>query len=119
MILPISVRGVSKSYPAGSGLRALFSRNQRRTPALCDVTFDVASGECFGILGLNGAGKTTLLKLISTLLVPDSGALSVLGYDVRREGAEVRARLGICSANERSFYGRLSVRENISCRRNC
>ena len=60
------------------------------THALKDVSFEVALGETYGLLGPNGSGKSTLIRVLSTLLVPDSGYVRMLGYRVPGEEAEVR-----------------------------
>ncbi|MDF5756101.1 ABC transporter ATP-binding protein [Spongiactinospora sp. TRM90649] len=59
------------------------------------VTFSVEEGEIFGVLGPNGAGKTTTVECLSGLRTPDAGDLRVLGLDPRRDGAELRQRLGV------------------------
>ncbi len=59
------------------------------------VSFDVGEGEFFGFLGPNGAGKTTLIRMLTTLLVPTGGNAVVSGWDVAREPAEVRKRIGV------------------------
>ena len=58
------------------------------------VTFAVAEGEVFGLLGANGAGKSTVIKMLTTLLPPTSGDAEVAGFDLRREPQEVRRRVG-------------------------
>jgi len=65
------------------------------------------------VLGENGAGKTTLLRIFATVLYPDSGSANVDGYDTVRDGAAVRARIGIALVNERSLFWRLSGRDNL------
>ena len=65
------------------------------------------------MLGPNGSGKTTMLKLISTVLLPDSGRVLVEDSDTRSHSALVRARVSFAVANERSFFPRLSARENL------
>ena len=62
--------------------------------AVDDVSFTVERGEIFGILGPNGAGKTTTVECIEGLYSPDRGSIRVLGLDPRRDGAELRERLG-------------------------
>lgn len=78
-----------------------------------DVSFAVAPGEIFGLLGQNGAGKTTLFKMLATLISADAGAAWVDGHDVHRDGAAVRELLAPVLANERSLYWRLSAHENL------
>jgi ABC-2 type transport system ATP-binding protein len=65
------------------------------TLAVDDVSFTVQEGEIFGILGPNGAGKTTTVECIEGLRTPDRGEISVLGFDPRRDRAELTQRLGV------------------------
>src|SRR5512147_1304413 len=83
------------------------------TVALQDISFSVAAGEVLVLLGPNGSGKTTSLKLISTMLLPDAGTVSVARFDTLRDGGQVRRQVGIAVATERSFFPRLSARENL------
>jgi ABC-2 type transport system ATP-binding protein len=83
------------------------------TIALRDVSFSAARAEVLALLGPNGSGKTTALKLISTVLLPDAGSVNVAGFDARRDAGEVRRQVGIAVATERSFFPRLSARENL------
>jgi sodium transport system ATP-binding protein len=77
------------------------------------ISLEAASGEIFGLLGPNGAGKTTTLRVICTLLAPDAGTVSVLGFDTRTAPVEVRRRVGVVTA-EIGVYPRLTARENIT-----
>ncbi len=81
--------------------------------ALESVDLAVHRGEIFGLLGPNGAGKTTLLKILSSLITPTSGAAFVNGHDVVGRQQSVRASIGLVTSDERSFYWRLSGRENL------
>src|SRR5690349_24326 len=74
--------------------------------ALSEVSFDVHSGEIFGLIGRNGAGKTTLTKVIATLVQPTSGTVRVRGFDSVADDRKVRAQVGLATAEERSFYWR-------------
>jgi len=77
------------------------------------VNIKVRSGEVFGILGPNGAGKTTLIKILCTLISPTEGEAYVNGYDIVRESVLVRKSLGFITTDERSFYWRLTGRQNL------
>jgi ABC-2 type transport system ATP-binding protein len=81
--------------------------------ALKDVSFNVSEGEVFGLVGQNGAGKTTLIKVLSTLLIPTAGRVHIAGHDVEQGAAAIRRRIGLVSSNERSFYWRLTARQNL------
>ena len=83
------------------------------TIALRDISFRIPKGTVLALLGPNGSGKTTLLKLISTMLLPDTGRVLVHGADTRREPQQVRRCVGFAVAGERSFFPRLTARENL------
>ena len=76
------------------------------------ISFEVAQGEIFGFLGANGAGKTTALKMLTGLLMPTSGQVTVAGFDVRRKPEQVKRRIGYMS-QKFSLYEDLTIRENI------
>ena len=63
--------------------------------ALDGVSLDVTRGELFGLLGPNGGGKTTLFQILATLLPHTSGRVAVLGFELPRQAADVRARIGV------------------------
>jgi ABC-2 type transport system ATP-binding protein len=97
------------------GLRREFrtGRGADRIVALDDVSLDIRVGEVHGLLGPNGAGKTTLVKILSTLLLPTAGRAYVLGRDVVRDVAEIRAVIGLVLGGELGLYRRVSVRRNL------
>lgn len=80
--------------------------------AVDHVSFQVAQGEIFGLLGANGAGKTTVLRILSTVLKPTSGTVRVRGYDVVTQPAEVRSRIGFVS-NNTAIYDRMTASEMV------
>ena len=62
--------------------------------AVDDVSFAVAPGEIFGLIGANGAGKSTVIKMLTTLLPPSAGTARVAGFDISRQPTEVRRHIG-------------------------
>jgi ABC-2 type transport system ATP-binding protein len=92
-------------------LRAPMER--RYIDALRGMSFSVAMGEFYGLLGANGAGKTTLMKIIATLITPDSGHVRVGGVDVEANPSGVRRVVSIALASERGLFWRLSAWENL------
>ncbi len=95
----IEVNGLTKSY---GGLKAVD-----------EVSFSVDKGEVFGLLGPNGAGKSTLISMITTLLKPDSGSITVNGYKLNGENSEIRKILGLVP-QEIALYPTLTARENLN-----
>ncbi|MCA1832093.1 MAG: ATP-binding cassette domain-containing protein [Actinomycetota bacterium] len=81
--------------------------------ALKGIDFVVPQGTVFGLLGPNGAGKTTAIRILATVLTPTSGKAEVLGYDVARQAAEVRYRIGLAgqfAAVDPNLTGRENLR---------
>lgn len=110
----IRVEGLSKQFTHDRSLSSILQgKAPTTTTAVEDVSFEIADGEVFGLVGPNGAGKTTLLRMLSTLLVPSSGRATVAGLDIEADAARVRMRIGMVASNERSFFWRLSGRQNL------
>ncbi len=80
--------------------------------AVRGIDFECRAGEIFGLLGANGAGKTTTLRMLSTILVPTSGRVEILGHDTAADPTAVRKCLGFYSAST-ALYPRLSAKETI------
>jgi len=76
------------------------------------ISFDVRRGEIFGFLGANGAGKTTAMRMLCGLSYPTSGSGTVAGWDVMREGEQIKRHIGYMS-QKFSLYNDLTVWENI------
>jgi len=99
----LSIAHVSKIFTSTNGTKSVLE----------DVTFSVPEGEVVCLLGPNGSGKTTLLKVISTLLSPHSGEVRLGDLNVHQQPEEAKRLMGFASSEDHSFYGRLSVRENL------
>jgi ABC-2 type transport system ATP-binding protein len=111
----ISIRNLSKTYPAPFRRVRAFFRRPAKEPveALRDVSLAVETGEIFGLIGRNGAGKTTLTKIVATLVQPTTGSVSVHGDDSVLRDEQVRRQIGLATAEERSFYWRLTAEQNL------
>jgi len=111
----IATENITKRFVAVRTLRDLVLARwrPRSVTAVDKVSIEIREGELFGLLGENGAGKTTLIRMLSTTVLPTSGRASVLGHDVVREALAVRRVIGIVSGDERSFYWRLTGRQNL------
>ena len=94
----ILVEGLKKSYGDVEALKG--------------IDFEVPPGTIFGLLGPNGAGKTTAVRILSTILEPTAGRAEVLGYDVRRQAAQVRMLIGLAGQSA-AVDPNLTGRENL------
>ncbi len=107
-------RIAKKEYSLLKKISCLINKKYDYLTALNDVSFSVKKGEIFGILGPNGAGKTTLIKVISGLLLPDSGSCRVDKYDILKEREKVRTSVNILmSGGWIIFDYKLSVYDNL------
>ncbi len=99
----VALKDITKDFPRESGgsLRAVD-----------DLTLNIEQGEVFCLVGPDGAGKTTAIRMMCGVLPPTSGTVSILGYDVRKERAEVKKHIGYLSQRF-SLYADLTIDENI------
>ena len=89
------------------------SKNYKKVEALKNINFEVKRGEIFGLIGPDGAGKTTLFRILTTLILPDSGMASVDGFDVVKDYKEIRKCVGYMPGRF-SLYQDLTVEENLN-----
>lgn len=95
-----------------AGLARSFSTGQGTVEAVRGIDLTVRAGEILGFLGPNGAGKTTTLRMLTTLLAPTGGVATVAGFDLAREAARVRSRIGYV-AQAGGVDPQISVREEL------
>ncbi len=88
------------------------TRRKEEVIALREIDLRVERGEVFGVLGPNGSGKSTLIRLVSTLLLPDSGALRVFGHDVEHDSFAVKRMINRVSVDA-AFFKKFSPIENL------
>ncbi len=97
----ISIQHINKSYG-----------KKGEIPALQDISLEVKKGEIFGLIGPDGAGKTTLFRILTTLILPNSGSASVAGFDIIDQYKDIRRCVGYMPGKF-SLYQDLSVEENL------
>ena len=97
----VIIQNITKTYEKGT------------VKALDDVSFTVKSGELFGLIGADGAGKTSLFRILTTLLISDSGKASVAGFDVIQDFKKIRQIVGYMPGKF-SLYQDLSIEENLN-----
>ncbi len=105
MAYAIKAEGIFKTFRSGWWKR-------REKEALKGIDLQIEGSEIFGILGPNGAGKTTLLSILCTLLLPDRGAVHILGMNALSDGHQIRKRVNFVSGNA-NFLWSLTVKENL------
>ena len=113
--MTVSVKNISKTYPTSFPRLKKFFRLPVKpaVEALKNVSFEIGDGEIFGLIGRNGAGKTTLTKIIATLVQPTDGKVRVKNFDSVKDEVRVRSLIGLATAEERSFYWRLTAEQNL------
>ena len=109
----LEVDGLTKDFTPPLSFGKLIKFDLRRgipVRALDDVSFRLERGKILAVLGPNGAGKTTLLKIIATLLLPDRGSVLLNGSGLEEK---IKMSVGLVAEEERSFYWRLTGRQNL------
>jgi ABC-2 type transport system ATP-binding protein len=96
----LAVKDLNKSYPGAS------------SPAVKDLNLTIRKGEIFGLLGPNGAGKTTAISIMSTLMKPASGTVTINGIDAVKLPKEAKKMIGYVP-QEIALYAEMSARENL------
>ena len=116
----IEVRNLSKTFKVYHHRKGfwgtfanLFSRKHRIVQAVDNVSFTVTRGEIVGYLGPNGAGKSTTIKMLTGILVPSSGSVTVNGYIPHRQRKENAARIGVVFGQRSHLWFDLPVQESF------
>jgi len=97
----VTIENISKTYEKG------------RVTALSNINMEVSKGELFGLIGPDGAGKTSLFRILTSLLIPDTGKVNIMGFDVVKDYKEIRKITGYMPGKF-SLYQDLSVEENLN-----
>ncbi len=116
MSYAIETINLTKEFIHNNSLSDLFLHPFRKTKitlSVNNVNLRVKDGELFGLIGPNGAGKTTLIKMLCCLILPTKGTAKVTGLDILHKEDDVKASVGLVNGDERSFYWRLTGRQNL------
>ncbi len=108
----IQATGITKEYTV-SKKRGFFRKTKEKVIAVNDLDLTINKGEIVGLLGLNGAGKTTTIKMLSTLLLPTSGIITVDGENIEKNPKSIKQKVNMIAGGERMLYWRLTGYENL------
>ena len=120
----IAASGVSKIFRQpkrfsglGGAVKGLFNREYTEVHAVTDISFSIAAGEAVGYLGPNGAGKSTMIKMMTGILVPTGGTLSVLGRQPHSQRMVNAAEIGVVFGQRSQLWWDLPVRDSFELNR--
>lgn len=108
----IIARNVNKTYK--TRVRKGFLKSEKEAvEAVKELNLKIEKGQIIGLLGINGAGKTTTIKMLSTLLEPTSGEITVDGDDIVKDAMRIKKKINMIAGGERMIYWRLTAQENL------
>lgn len=109
----IEALGLKKTYILKKKI-GFFRKEKHLVEAVKNINLTISEGEIVGLLGLNGAGKTTTIKMLSTLLSPTDGTITIDGLDIEQDAMEIKNRINMIAGGERMLYWRLTGAENLA-----
>lgn len=116
-ILVNDLRKEFKSYSSRSGLKGAFrdllTRNYKVVPAVNDISFQIKQGEMVGYIGENGAGKSTTIKMLTGILTPTSGSVTVNGMDPHKEREKFVQTIGVVFGQRSQLWWDIAVQESF------
>jgi len=115
MSICIETYNLSKQFPITKRYRELILQPFKKNyiTAISDISIKIRKGELYGLLGPNGAGKTTLIKILCALIYPTAGTAFLNGKEITKQGDKIKKEIGYVLSDERSFYWRLTGRQNL------
>lgn len=112
----LEMKQVYKNYYQDSEynfLKKLFKNKKIKKEVIKGIDIQIPKGQIVGLLGINGAGKTTTIRMLSTLLNPTSGHITIDGVDINLDEKTAKKKINVISGGERNLYWRLTGRENL------
>lgn len=108
----LEIKNVYKEYHTKKRT-GLFKSERKIKVAVNNISLNLERGQIIGVLGENGAGKTTLIKMMTTLLLPDKGEITIDGKNINQNLKTTRRKINMISGGERNLYWRLTAQENL------
>ncbi len=109
----IEAKNISKEYTETIKKAWLGKKEKKKTLAVKGIDINIPEGKIVGLLGVNGAGKTTTVKLLSTLLSPTGGSITIDGFDAVKNHMKAKQIINMITGGERNLYWRLTGKENM------
>lgn len=109
----IVARNLVKNYELKEKQGFFRPKKRRTVHAVKDISVEIPKGKITGLLGINGAGKTTTIRMLSSIIVPTAGTLTMDGVDAVANHLWVKERINVISGGERNLYWRLTAVENL------
>ena len=106
-------RVAQKTAGFGGALKSLFNREYKEVKAVDDISFEIHEGEMVAFLGPNGAGKTTTLKMLSGILYPTSGSVSVLGHTPQKREKEFQKQIALVMGQKNQLWWDLPATDSF------
>ena len=107
----IEMKNVTKSFRVKESKK--FFSKRKNVNIISDLSIQIPRGKIIVLLGINGAGKSTTIKMLSTLLIPDSGEIFIDGQNIKNMYKSYKSKINLISGGEKSLYLRLTAKENL------
>ena len=102
-----------KNYVINKKGKVFLKKEKTIKQAVKGISISIERGKIIGLLGMNGAGKTTTIKMLTSMIEPTSGKITVDGIEVKKNVRKVKEKINLISGGERSIYWRLTAKENL------
>lgn len=104
---------IVKNYVINKKGKGFLKKEKTIKQAVKGISISIERGKIIGLLGMNGAGKTTTIKMLTSMIEPTSGKITVDGIDMKKNVRKVKEKINLISGGERSIYWRLTAKENL------
>ena len=111
--MKIEAKHLVKDYVLKEKVGFLQPKKTKVIHAVKDISIEIPKGRIVGVLGINGAGKTTTIRMLSSLIIPTQGSVTMNGVDAIQNHLWVKERINLISGGERNLYWRLTAKENL------